>query len=96
MANNINELLYISFAIHVACGFLNIYREIFETKLGSLGQSMRALELLCILGSFTLIIISLKLYFDYNTVILDNPGRKYLRKCLRDIEVMDEWSGSSI
>ena len=57
---------------------------------------MRALELCCILGSFMQIIVSLKIYFDYMIVILENPQKKHLRKCLRDIEVMDEWAGSSV
>jgi len=37
MATNIQSLLYISLGIHICCGFLNIYREIFEVKLGTLG-----------------------------------------------------------
>ena len=33
---------------HFLCGILNVYREIFETKLGLIGQIMRSFEMFCI------------------------------------------------
>ena len=37
LANNMTELLLLAIIGHFFCGVLNIYREVFETKLGIIG-----------------------------------------------------------
>lgn len=95
MALNLKDLLYVCIVCHVICGILNIYREIFETKLGTIGQVMRATELLCIAASLSLIIMATSIFFDF-IVIVDNPQPDKLRKCLSDREIREKWTGTSI
>ena len=95
MAINLKDLLYVCIICHVICGILNIYREIFETKLGTIGQIMRATELLCITASLTLIIMAMAIFFDF-ILIIDNPDPQSLRKCLSDREIREQWTGTAI
>lgn len=87
LANDIVDLLYIAIACHIICGVLNVYREIFETKLGTIGQIMRAMEILCIASSMILIISAVRIYFLYWS-IEDNRDRHTLRQCLANVEMM--------
>lgn len=95
MAINLVEILYICIVCHSICGILNIYREIFETKLGTLGQIMRATEMLCICASLIMIIKSLKIFFDFS-LILNVPEPSLLRSCLSDRQSRERWTGTAI
>ena len=81
MAIDLQDMLYIAVACHIICGCLNIYREIYETKLGTIGQIMRAMEIFCIVANMSLIIMAVKMFFDYIS-IKDNLNRHELRQCL--------------
>lgn len=89
------DLLQIAITGHVFCGVLNVYREVFETRLGSVGQLMRALEMVCIFFSLTVLIMSFQICFDYLAVV-ENAQRQDLRRCLANQKVMHEWSGTAI
>lgn len=83
-AEDLQFLMVIFIVCHIICGILNIYREIFETKLGVLGQVMRGLELFCIAASLTLIILAVQAWFYYVSIV-DNTDVDSLRTCLTDV-----------
>lgn len=58
LATDMENLLEVAIATHLICGILNVYREIFETKLGSIGQLMRFLEIVCMGFSLAVLIMS--------------------------------------
>ena len=94
-AQSLHDFLSIAAVGHVICGFLNIYREVFEAKLGALGQFMRAMEIICVFFSLTMLIMSFEICFGYFS-ITENPGRQHLRNCFSNDKIMKKWTGSAI
>ncbi len=83
---------------HAFCMCVNTYREIFETKLGSLGQLMRLVEVAALALYFGAIInaaqIQLELYrIEKFTEEYIQP--EFSRKCFTDREEFRKWSGGS-
>jgi hypothetical protein len=83
--------------IHVMCFIINLFREIYETQIGTLGRLMRFVEVLGI-GGYGVIIIQ-ALWFisitDYwNHVSTQDPTIN-VRQCFVDREKLFEMTGTT-
>ena len=84
--------------VHFTCFVVNIFREIFETKLGLVGKMMRLVEVIS-LGAYNIgIIMSLNyisVFFYWER--MHNKYSEYrsdMRQCFVDPEKMEDWSGT--
>ena len=86
--------------VHVICVFINLFREIYETQLGSLGRIMRFVEVIGI-GSYGVFTIQALWYIsvvDYwNHFLKDHPlDFEKVRPCFIDREKLFEMTGTTI
>ena len=100
MAINMREWLIMFILVHTSCTGVNIFREIYETKLGKIGQIMRGFEVIS-LGMYALgIIMSLNniSVFFYWERMRDKYGdyKGDMRQCFVDEEKLEDWSGTVI
>lgn len=83
-------------ALHVGCIVVNIYREIYETKLGTIGQFMRALEVIALSFNIMTIISSLDVFVTTTVLRTGVTNQRALGLPARDCLVeMGDWGGNT-
>lgn len=83
--------------IHILCFIINLFREIFETQLGTVGRVMRLVEVIGI-GSYCIMIIKAMWFIsitDYWNHINDQDPTEDVRECFVNREKLFEMTGTT-
>jgi hypothetical protein len=100
VAIDMHQWLVQFISIHAMCTVVNVFREIFETKLGRIGKLMRGFEVLS-LGMYVLGMImslnNISVFFYWERMRNKySEFRGDMRQCFVDEEKLEDWSGTVI